>query len=289
VGARVPGLGRRVMATASDVPAPLAFVNPDEQDATYRVVLWAAPGQGKSVAAASAPAPILVVSADRPSAYRYARKKHGHTTQTLREVRYTGPETLDQVYTYLRENRDVKTVVVDPLPNVYDGLVDVAPIVTIKGRRSPDYQWVNKKLLGFVKSLRVFDVHVVLIAHEKLNDGDDGDGKMYPALGGPSLINKLLAEMDIVAHVERVARPTEDDPGAAVWVGQIQPRDNLVTKDGTNALGDRRIADLARWFEVASEYVRPDSSDLPFDPVDPGAEGEGGDDPEPMFDPSVPA
>jgi hypothetical protein len=97
---------------------------------------------------------------------------------------------------------------------------------------------------------------VVLVAHEKLNDGKKGDGKMYPALGGPTLINKLLAEMDIVAHVERVPKPTEDDPGAAVWIGQIQPRDNLVTKDGTDALGDRRIADLSRWFEVASEAPR---------------------------------
>jgi hypothetical protein len=43
--------------------------------------------------------------------------------------------------------------------------------------------------------------------------------------------------MDIVAHVERVAKPTEDDPGAAVWIGQIQPRDNLVTKDGTARWG----------------------------------------------------
>jgi hypothetical protein len=72
---------------------------------------------------------------------------------------------------------------------------------------------VNKKLLGFVKSLRTFDVNVVLVGHEKLNDGKKGDGKLYPALGGATLINKLLAEMDIVAHVERVPKPTEDNPG----------------------------------------------------------------------------
>jgi hypothetical protein len=152
------------------------------------------------------------------------------------------------------EHPDVRTVVVDPVSNVVDQLADVAPEPRGTG---PDYQWVNKKLLGFVKSLRTFDVNVVLVGHEKLNDGKGGDGKLYPALGGPTLINKLLAEMDIVAHVERVPKPTEDDPGAAVWIGQIQPRDNLVTKDGTDALGDRRIADLSRWFEVASEALAP--------------------------------
>ena len=269
------------MTAPSDIPTGLEFVDPAETDPTYRVVLWAAPGQGKSVAASSAPAPILVVTADRPSAYRFARKHHGHTAQTLREVRYVGPETLEAVYKYLRENPDVRTVVVDPVSNIVDQIADVAPPARDGG---PDYQWVNKKMLGFVKSLRAFDINVVLVGHEKVNDGKNGDGKMYPALGGATLINKLLAEMDIVAHVERIAKPTEDDPGAAVWVGQIQPRGNLVTKDGTDALGDRRIADLSRWFEVATAALAPDNSDLPFDPDDPAAEGEGGEDPDDQFD-----
>jgi AAA domain len=252
-------------APATDAPAPLVFVDPAETDPTYRVCLWAAPGQGKSVAAASAPAPILVLSADRPSAYRYARKHHGHTKDTLREVRYTGPESLEAVYRYLREGDEVKTVVLDPVSNIVDALADVAPPARDGG---PDYQWINKKVLKFVKSLRAFDVNVILVAHEKINDGKRGDGMMYPALCGATLINKLLAEMDISARVERVPKPTEEDPSAAVWVGQIQPRDNLVTKDGTNALGDRRIADLSRWFEVANEALAPDVSDLPW-------EGEG--------------
>ncbi len=251
------------MTAQTDMPADLEFVDPAATDPTYRVCLWAAPGQGKSVCLASAPGPLVVVSADRPSAYMFARKHHGHTADTLREIRYRGPETLEQVYRYLGKHPEIRTVGLDPVSNVYDSLADVAPQVTIKGRTGPDYQWVNKKLLGFVKSLRAFDVNVVLIAHEKLNDGKDGDGMMYPALGGPSLINKLLAEMDIVARVERVAKPTEEDPNAAVWVGQIQPRDNLVTKDGTGALGVRRVADLSRWFQVASEALAP-TDDLPW-------------------------
>jgi hypothetical protein len=102
---------------------------------------------------------------------------------------------------------------------------------------------------------------VVLVAHEKVNDGRRGDGKLYPSLGGPSLMNKLLAEMDVVAHIERHVRVTEDGEDVK-WIGQIQPRDNLVCKDGTDALGDRRVADLSRWFEVATEALRPE--DDPF-------------------------
>lgn len=243
---------------ATDVPVDLEFVDPAEVDPTYRVCLWAAAGQGKSVAAASAPAPIVVLSADRPSAYRFARKHHGHTKDTLREVRYRGPETLAQVYRYLEAHAEVRTVVVDPVSNIVDALADVAPPARDGGA---DYQWVNKKMLGFVKSLRAFDVNVVLVAYEKLNDGKKGDGKMYPALGGATLINKLLGELDVCAHIERLPKPTEDNPGAAVWIGQIQPRDNLVTKDGTDALGDRRIADLTRWFQVIDEALAPDEDD----------------------------
>ena len=245
----------------TDVPA-LTFVDPAATEATYRVCLWAAPGQGKSVAAASAPGPILVLSADRPSAYGFARKHHAG--QTIREVRYVDATTLEAVYRYLAsdDGKDIRTLVIDPISHVYDQLVDTAPTVMMKGRRAPDYQSVNKKLLGFVQALRSFDINVILVAHEKIGDGDE-DGKLYPALGGPSLINKLLAEMDIVAHIERHVRETEDGEQVQ-WIGQLQPRDNLVCKESTGALGDRRIADLSRWFEVASQALKPDDSDLPF-------------------------
>jgi hypothetical protein len=260
----------------SDVPNTLLeFVDPHATVTTYRVCLWAAPGQGKSVAAASAPDPILVLNADRPTAYMFARKHHAG--RDIREVRYVDADTLEAVYRYLAsdDGKDVRTLVIDPISHVYDQLVDSAPLQTIKGRTGPNYQAVNKKLLGFIQALRTFDVNVVLVAHEKLGDGDDGGGKLYPALGGPSLINKLLAEMDIVAHIERHVRTREEeDEVEELWVGQIQPRDNLVCKDSTGGLGDRRIADLSRWFEVASEALAPDLSDVPFvgDPAEPTRE-----------------
>lgn len=244
----------------TDVPE-LEFVNPSETVKTYRAVLWAAGGQGKSVAAASAPAPILVLSADRPSAYMFARKHHGHTPDSLREVRYKDAGTLDAVYRYVRAHPEIRTLVVDPAGHIVDHLADTAPL---RADGDVDYQAVNKKFLGFVKSLRAFDVNVVLVAHEKLNDGKKGDGKLYPALGGPSLINKLIAEMDIVAHIERHVTTGEGQEEVVRWIGQLQPRGNLVCKEGLGVLGDRRIADLSRWFDLASSELTPDESDLPW-------------------------
>jgi hypothetical protein len=259
--------------SATDIPDEfLTFVAPDETVTTYRVVLWAAGGQGKTVAAASAPSPILVLSADRPTAYLFARKHHGHTPDTLRETRYKDAASLDRVYRYVKAHPEIRTVVIDPIGHIIDNLVDTAPL---RADGDPDYVAVNKKVLGFVKSFRALDVNVVLVAHEKLNDGKRGDGKLYPALGGPSLINKLVAEMDIVAHVERHVTAGEDEAEVVRWVGQLQPRGNLVCKEGLGVLGERRILDLSRWFEVASEALAPDTSDVPFAPdFEPATEEE---------------
>lgn len=246
----------------SDIPSGLTFVDPAETIDTYRVCVWGPPGAGKSVAAASAPGPLLVLSADRPSAYKFSRKHYAG--KEIREVRYQNSGTLYEVFRYLdAEDCDIATVVVDPVGNIIDKLRDEAP----QGHDGPDHQWVNKKMLGFVTELRRFDVNVVLVAHEKLNDGKGGDNKLYPALGGGTLINKLCAEMDIVARIERL---TSEDTGDVKWVGQLQPRGNLVCKESVSggALGERRIVDLIRWFEVASEALaleKPDDSDLPFD------------------------
>src|SRR4051794_35121045 len=111
----------------TDAPA-LLFVDPAAIEATFRVCLWASPGQGKSVAASSAPDPILVLSADRPSAYRFARKHHAG--KDIREVRYQDASTLDAVYMYLNSEAggDIRTVVIDPISHIYDQLVDTAPV-----------------------------------------------------------------------------------------------------------------------------------------------------------------
>jgi hypothetical protein len=109
-----------------DTVTPLLFVDPNETDPTYRVCLWAAPGEGKSVAAASAPDPILVLSADRPSAYRFARKHH--KGKRIDEVRYLGIETIGSVLDLLKQEAGTyKTVVVDPWSNIYDNLAENAP------------------------------------------------------------------------------------------------------------------------------------------------------------------
>lgn len=291
------------MSSATDVPAvDLEFVDPDQVESTYRVCLWAAPGAGKSVAAASAPGPILALSADRPSAYLFARKhwrdveartraEHAEDSTMpirpaaeIREVRYTGPDTLNQVFRYLESEpgQAIRTVIVDPVSNIIDQLRDIAPV---RADGDIDHEWVNKKVLGFVQSLRRFDVNVVLVAYERLNDGKKGDGKLYPALGGPTLINKILGELDVAAHIERVEREIDGGEPEAIWIGQLQPRGLLVCKEALGVLGDRRVADLTRWFEVATaELASAPPEPVPWD--EPGEDEPGN---ETSGEPSAPS
>lgn len=281
--------------TATDVPTTdLVFVDPLETTPTWRVGLWAEPGQGKTVAACTAPDPILVVNADRPTAYLYARKHHRlhwedpatgeHVTdgtpdavqvaaKVIRETRFQDWNTLQLVFKFIRDNAGtpaaVKTLVVDPMSNIYDYLVAVAPKVTRKDEgQQPDYSWVNEKILSFIKALRPYDVNVVLLAHVK--EPKKGATMIGPNFGGPALTEKIMRELDIVAHVtlRQLAPKDPDDESEAprfVSVGQVQSLGtNLICKDGTNALGGFRRLNLTRWFELASESFAPDDSDLPW-------------------------
>ncbi len=249
----------------TDVPAPI-FVNPLEVATTYRFGLWAASGEGKTVAACSAPKPILALNADRPSAYHFARKFYGLSADDLREMRYDDESSLAVAYAYLRgEGQDVRTVSVDPVGHIYDALRTSGRFMRATDGEV-DYDAVNAKILGFITSLRKLDVNVVLIAHERLNDGKKGDGKLYPSFGGPTLSTPILAERDGAAHVERYQRrdPETAELGDVQWIGQIAPLGNMVGKGFGAALGDRRVLDLSRWIELLNEDFQPDTSDLPW-------------------------
>ncbi|HEY5220339.1 MAG TPA: hypothetical protein VIJ16_11055, partial [Gemmatimonadaceae bacterium] len=168
--------------------------------------------------------------------------------------------------------RDVGTLVIDPWSNIYDQLVAVAPKKhdSRDGELKPDYELVNSKLLGFLTALRRFDVHLVIVTHLKENEGKRGDGRTYARFGGMGLIRKAMAEMDVIALVQR----TEPEDGDPVWFAEIQPTDGWAGKDGTDSLGARRIADLSRWVELAraANAVQAVDTDLPW--TDDTSDGE---------------
>lgn len=257
----------------TDVPTGLTFVDPTTVQTTYRICLAGEPGDGKTIAAATAPAPILVLNADRPSAWEVARRRN--PDKEIRETRYHDSTSLDELFRYLGspEGADVASLVIDPWSNIYDQLCATAPKVEDSKTHElkPDYEMVNAKLLRFLTALRRFDVHVVIVTHLKENEsGKKADGKTYARFGGMGLIRKSMAEMDVIALIQRTT-PEDGDP---VWFAEIQPTASWAGKDGTDSLGARRIADLSRWVELAREAnVAPaGDSDLPWDANGSGAQ-----------------
>jgi hypothetical protein len=242
----------------------LVFEDPnDHADGYWRVVLYASPGQGKTVGACSAPAPILAVSADRPRAYDFARRHY--RGKRIDVARFTGVQTLRDVRDLIRAQQAAKgeeqyrTVVLDPFRAIYDQLV--RDHTTSGGK--PNYQRVNERVMEIVDAFRTLPINLVIVTHEKRTDeGDNSDveQKVFPHLGGPTLIEKIMGEMDVVA---RVFRRADSETGEETFNGQLVDARGYVCKDTTPVgLGRTRVLDLEEWFAAAD--APDDESDLPW-------------------------
>lgn len=233
----------------SDISS-LVFVNPDETDKRWRIGLFGAPGVGKTVAACSAPGPIVAVSADRPGAYRYSRR--AFPDKVINEARFTGSGTLRDVYAHVRDNQaDIGTVILDPFGMIYDEVVSE----NTTGSK-PNWQKVNDVILGAVRNFRDLDVNLILVAHERReqDEANETEPKIYPQFGGPALVQKVMAELDIVA---RVFSKTDED-GSTRWYGQFATARGYQCKDSSGALGRMRETDVSEWIEAANAAAMPD-------------------------------
>lgn len=247
--------------TTSDLPI-LTFEDDiaDDKPTGWNFLLYGPPGQGKTVGACSAPGPVLVLNAEGPGGLRFARRKFGK--QHLRPVRFVDQQTLGEVLAYLRGETDVQSVVIDSLGEIY------AKLLRLLGGAKPQiqhYGQVNTLLEDFIRSLRDLPLHVVLVAHEAVEDSDEGGALRRPATGGRQLPEKSMAMMDVVAYCG-VKQDAEEEGGELHYLGQVVQARGRRAKDRSGSLGSSRELDLSEWVRVMDAAMAPDNSDLPFDP-----------------------
>lgn len=212
-------------------------------------------GAGKTVAAASAPAPIIYVNADRPGALRFSYQRY--KSKTILEYGMTARRDLEQLYMALRSGGydDVQTVVLDSMGKVYDVvLADIAK--DSKKPTLPERGEANTFIDKFVESLIALDVHVVLVAHDNpvVTSGNEEEGtaviELFPFCGtnSPSLAKRIMRQLDIVAYCGR--KVTKDgDVKRTEFVAQLAPGAGRRVKETTGVLDEVEPLDLTDWIE----------------------------------------
>lgn len=226
----------------------LDFVKPSAVEPTQNILIYGAPGTGKTVGACSAPGPILVLNGEGQGGLRRAREIHG--ADKIREVAVTGKGVLDAAYLYLRDRKGgEKTVVIDTVGEVYRILLE-----EIGGERPTLQNWgdVNTLIERFVRALRDLDINVVLVAHEELvADGTTGETMRQPVTGGKKLPAQLMAQVDVVAYAGVVQRENAEPE----YVAQLVSGAGRHAKDRSGRLGTTRPVNLTEWIATATKPV----------------------------------
>lgn len=222
----------------------LKFVKP-HPDPHMNVLLYGPPKTGKTIGAASAPGPILYLNADRPNATRLA---HEFNPDKLSEAKVEGLQTLVDATTAI-ESGDFKTVVLDPIGEVYRTVLD-----DLSGRamrpKIQDYGDTGTHLERFCRHLCEQPVNFVIVAHDTaIKDEETGGFEHLPYTGtnNPALGAKLMAMVDVIGYCGVVT----DDEGQTSYLAQLENGAGRRGGDRFGVLGRTRALDLADWIEAA--------------------------------------
>lgn len=221
----------------------ITFVEPALEAAPLKALLYGPPATGKSVAACSAPGPILYINAEGADALTFSRKLYGN--EKIHEIAFKGKQSLIDAFLYLRDgDGGEQTVVVDSIGEVYRILLE--EISGDGATKIQHYGDANTIIERFARSLRDLPIHVVLVAHEEIAD-IEGEIVRRPVTGGKKLPEILMAMMSIVAYCGVVP---EEGSVPRRYVGQLVQANGRRAKDRSGLLGKSRDLDLSEWIHT---------------------------------------
>lgn len=220
--------------------SPLDFIDSGDAFSTPNIVLYGPPKIGKTVAACSAPGPILHVNAEGPDSIAFSVKHFGE--DKIRSAAFRGRADLTAVAEYLRgDGQDVKTVVLDTIGSIYTLLLDKERARDPRHR----YQAVNEALKGHLTYLFNAPVNVVVVAHEQLvENGDFTESK--PLIPGRQVGPHVEQHATIVGYCAVVVDKNDEERRVA----QLIPGKGRTGGDRTGFLGAIRELDLTEWIET---------------------------------------
>ena len=229
----------------------MKFVSPSPQ-ATVNILLYAGAKTGKTLAAASAPGPILFLNADQPNATRQA---HLANPGKLREARFEGLETLNESEAMAEKNSDkYKTVVLDTAGEAFRIMLEDFSHKAIRPSL-PLYGDAGVHLERWCRAMCYLPINFVVVCHE-LEDKDEATGEIFRApftgTSNTKLGNRLMSMVDVIGYCG-VAETTE----GLSWMAQLTYGKGRKGGDRFGVLGTHRELNLTEWVETINQAEVP--------------------------------
>jgi len=229
---------------------------------TVNIALIGQPKTGKSTAAASAPAPILYLNADLPTATRFARRRHEGVREVVIPVESGIPKPMKVLtgitHEVLSGSTEFKTVVVDPVGELHRLLLEEQSNRSTKPTL-PTYGDVSIYVERFCRAMCEAPVNTVLVFHDlPIVDEATGEGIVLPfagttGKGGIALGRKVLGLVDVIGYTGIDHR--QDGPH---YMAQLTTNKGRPGGDRFGVLANeqgQRELDLSEWVAtiIASE------------------------------------
>lgn len=201
-----------------------------------KVLLYGAPGTGKTVAALSWPKPAVVDAESSTDMYR-GRPGFNFTVIDTKNI-----SDLENAIKFVREDggRSIETLVIDPITVFYDVLKE-ATARTAKNGELGFREWakINNRMKAVYNSLTNLPVHVVVIARESTE---------YETVGGElrKTGQKADADKSLSYVFDFVVRMNPDHSGM------------VLKSRGTDLMGEKSTIKKVGWaaFEpIANQFV----------------------------------